>query len=230
MVVSVHGFMEQPWEDSMVQDDATSNSLPRIGRRGGMKAKRGDLDWHRAKRDHLLQVQAGVTPTNYNWLKSDFARVGKRGPPRLGLPSHWKKSKRTLGLNNLRKHLYSGFRFHPGSSVWTHEGIINKRSPSFWEGAGEGREGMWLHKRSGPLEGEGDGVGLNSVPFMGKRTGEKEEDTDILGERLVRVPREEEEEQMTDPWDFLQLDPNRIWSRSEQVQTGSEEDSSVRNM
>merc|ERR1719334_2551779 len=59
----------------------------------------------------------------YPWMKGDFARLGKRGPPRLGLPSHWRRGaandgafrKRGPGLAGLRASIYEGFRYHPGS-------------------------------------------------------------------------------------------------------------------
>ena len=51
---------------------------------------------------------------------------------------------------------------------------------------------------------------------MGKRTMEKGEEGLGQGDLMIRVPREEteeEEEEATNPWQFLLLDPRRV-SRS----------------
>ena len=119
------------------------------------------------------------------------------------------------------------FRFHPNLLS---QSLVQKRAPSFWEGAGE-EEGRWLHKRAAVEEGEVGGVWpLNSVPFMGKRTLEVGEGgPGGQGMVLVRVPREEQEdteeqnpeEPITNPWDFLLLDPHRIWSHSSKSETGN---------
>ena len=75
---------------------------------------------------------------------------------------------------------------------------------------------QWLQKRG--LGEPGDETWqLNSVPFMGKRTMEKGQEGLGQGDLMIRVPREEtegeEDEEGTNPWQFLLLDPRRV-SRS----------------
>ena len=179
-------------------------------------------------------------------------KQGKRSPGLSGLRSHlyqvtnkktyelsWfyfhpafkkKNYNQFLAYHQESKSYYpqlQNFRFHPNS--WS-EPLVQKRAPSFWEGAGE-EEGRWLHKRAAVEEGEAGGAWpLNSVPFMGKRTLEEGEGgPGGQGMVLARVPREEQddaeqpdqEEEITNPWDFLLLDPHRIWSRSSESETGN---------
>lgn len=135
------------------------------------------------------------------WLRADFARAGKRGPPTFGIPDHWRVSpnkREAETLTGLRHRLYpdlrkrsaqqstdqwvpfwstqlhrtpQGFRLHDGDLDHISRTVMYKRS--------EDPVGDLMYKRA-----EDPVRDLNSVPLMGKR-GE---------ERLVRVPREEEEE------------------------------------
>jgi len=178
-----------------------------------------DWDWHmeRASRRRKLMLSTPGPPVK---------TMSKRGPPRFGLPGHWGRDKRRPGLASLRSQLYQGFRFHPGSQ--DRRPLVHKRDPGFWEGAGEARQRwgrpassspQWLQKRG--LGEPGDETWqLNSVPFMGKRTMEKGQEGLGQGDLMIRVPREEtEDEEATNPWQFMILDPRRV-SRPSQVSRG----------
>jgi len=55
---------------------------------------------------------------------------------------------------------------------------------------------------------------------MGKRTMEKGQEGLGQGDLMIRVPREEtEDEEATNPWQFMILDPRRV-SRPSQVSRG----------
>jgi len=247
--VLVVGKAEALIEEDCLQGDAATNSVPMIGRRGerrevadqeirdptissGFDQKRGlpyppapsisadwnwqkraDWDWHReraSRRRKLILTTPGPPRL----------KMTKRGPPRFGLPGHWSRGKRRPGLASLRSQLYQGFRFHPGPEDG--RPMVNKRDPSFWDGAGEARQRWGGRAPSGPRWLQKRGLGepgdetwqLNSVPFMGKRTMEKGQEALGQGDLMIRVPREttdeEQEEEATNPWQFMLFDPRRV--------------------
>ena len=102
--------------------------------------------------------------------------------------------------------------FHANAYIcginWTNTGEARQR----W-GRPASSSPQWLQKRG--LGEPGDETWqLNSVPFMGKRTMEKGQEGLGQGDLMIRVPREEtEDEEATNPWQFMILDPRRV-SRS----------------
>jgi len=197
---------------------------PSINADWNWQKRDADWDWHieRASRRRKLMLTTPGPP---------MLKMSKRGPPRFGLPGHWsRKTKRRPGLASLRSQLYQGFRFHPGSQ--DRRPLVHKRDPSFWEGAGEARQRWGRPAPSGPQWLQKRGLGepgdetwqLNSVPFMGKRTMEKGEEGLGQGDLMIRVPREgmegEEDEEATNPWQFLLLDPRRVSRPSQASRAG----------
>merc|ERR1719431_1702374 len=85
----------------------SSNSVPRMGRRASeMDNPLSEMDNSLPEMDNPLPLFLAQYPfprllrkrfrfkkrgNNLpGWLRADFARVGKRGPPSFGIPDHWR--------------------------------------------------------------------------------------------------------------------------------------------
>lgn len=139
-----------------------------------------------------------------NAIKFDLGRVGKRGPPSFSLPDSWRSKKRSP-LSTMRDHMYpqASKRSAQPKDQWTVS----------WAHQLGGPQGFRLH--DGDLDyltrtimykrAEDPVRDLNSVPFIGKRAEENKLESQDDNEMLIRVPREETNEDETNPWEYLNL-------------------------
>lgn len=196
----------------------SNNVVPRIGRRAAseedMSAMGAFLPQY--PYPHLLRESQSWSKvgkrsnsrTHYNslpnFIKWDLARVGKRGPPSFSLPKSWRPKKRSP-MSSLRDHLYpeGSKRSAQPKDQWT----------GSWSHQVRGPQGFRLH--DGDLDylsrnimykrAEDPVRDLNSVPFIGKRAEEDKIEGQDDDEMLIRVPREESNDEQTNPWEYVNI-------------------------
>merc|ERR1711892_196501 len=93
--------------------ELSSNTVPRIGRRATeLQAEETAAPETEDRIQTTVLQRVRKRGNNYvdypSWLRSDLARVGKRGTPRFGIPDHWKASqaKRGMSVAELSRRLY----------------------------------------------------------------------------------------------------------------------------
>jgi len=196
----------------------SNNVVPRIGRRAAseedMSAMGAFLPQY--PYPHLLRESQNWSKvgkrsnsrTHYNslpnFIKWDLARVGKRGPPSFSIPKSWRPKKRSP-MSSLRDHLYpeGNKRSAQPKDQWTDS----------WSHQVRGPQGFRLH--NGDLDylsrnimykrAEDPVRDLNSVPFIGKRAEEDKIEGQDDDEMLIRVPREESNDEETNPWEYVNI-------------------------
>jgi len=196
----------------------SNNVVPRIGRRAAseedMSAMGAFLPQY--PYPHLLRESQSWSKvgkrsnsrTHYNslpnFIKWDLARVGKRGPPSFSIPKSWRPKKRSP-MSSLRDHLYpeGNKRSAQPKDQWTDS----------WSHQVRGPQGFRLH--NGDLDylsrnimykrAEDPVRDLNSVPFIGKRAEEDKIEGQDDDEMLIRVPREESNDEGTNPWEYVNI-------------------------
>jgi len=199
-----------------MSDHHSANAVPRIGRRASSEEDLSALGtflpqypYPHLLRESQLWTKVGKRSRIHydslpNFIKWDLARVGKRGVPMFSIPKSWKPKKRSP-MSQLREHLYPDMdkRSAQPKDQWT----------GSWAQQVRGPQGFRLH--DGDLDylsrnimykrAEDPARDLNSVPLIGKRAEENKIEGEDDDEMLIRVPREETDEEGTNPWDYVNI-------------------------
>jgi len=191
----------------------SSNAVPRIGRRAASAEDISALGSFLPQYPypHLLKEsqswsKVGKRTNSWppNFLKGDFARLGKRGPPRFTIPDSW-KTKKKASLSDMRHQLYPGLskRSAEPKDDWTSSWSHQLRAPQGFrlhDGDLDYLTRTIMYKREEDPDTE-----LEYPPFIGKRLEETQLEEPNEEEILIRVPREESKEDQPNPWDYVNL-------------------------
>jgi len=209
-----------------MSDHHSANAVPRIGRRASSEEDLGELGpflpqypYPHLLRESKLWSKVGkrsdeVTYYNSlpNFIKWDLARVGKRGLPSFSIPKSWRpKPRKRSPMSMLREQLYPNLKKRsaqpkdPWMGSWAHQ-VGGHQGFRLHDGDLDYLSRNIMYKRA-----EDHDRDLNSVPFIGKRAEENNAEGEDDNEILVRVPREEtDDDQETDgdnPWEMMDITP-----------------------
>jgi len=207
-----------------MSDHHSANAVPRIGRRASSEEDLSALGpflpqypyphllkesqhWSKVGKRSNGGVHYNSLP---NFIKWDLARVGKRGLPSFSIPKSWRpKAQKRSPMSMLREQLYPNIlkRSAQPKDQWLGSWAHQVRGPQGFrlhDGDLDYLSRNIMYKRAEDPERD-----LNSVPFIGKRAEENKVEGEVDSEMLVRVPREEidEEEEENNPWDYFDGTP-----------------------